>query len=305
MTLVEQIPESLDGERVDRVVSLLAGCSRSHAAALVEAGGVRLDDAVVLAGKQRVAAGQLLAVGLDQIPPAPLPQPDPTVPIVVVHADPDVIVVDKPAGLVVHPGAGQLGGTLVNGLLAVYPELADVGEAHRPGIVHRLDRDTSGLLVVAHSPAAYTALVAALADRRVTRRYLSLVWGVPEAPNGIIDAPIGRSPRHPTRMAVVADGRAARTRYEVRSSYREPSATALLTCQLETGRTHQIRVHLASIGHPVVGDRDYGGVRPALSPPRMVLHAEHLAFTHPVSGAPLAFDAPIPEDLQPTLASLR
>ena len=305
MTLAEQIPESLDGERVDRVVSLLAGCSRSQAATLVEGGGVRLDDAVVVVGKQRVAAGQVLSVELDLIPPTPLPQADPAVPVTVVHADPDVIVVDKPAGLLVHPGAGQVDGTLVNGLLAVYPELAGVGEAHRPGIVHRLDRDTSGLLVVARSSAAYTALVAALADRQVTRRYLSLVWGVPEAPHGIIDAPIGRSPRHPTRMAVVVDGREARTHYEVRSSYREPSATALLTCELETGRTHQIRVHLASIGHPVVGDRDYGGVRPALSPPRMVLHAEHLAFTHPVSGDLLAFDAPVPQDLQPTLAAVR
>ena len=304
MRLAEQIPESLDRERVDRVVSLLAGCSRSQAAALVEGGGVRLDDAVVAVGKQRVVVGQLLSVELDQIPPAVLPQPDPAVPVTVVHADPDVIVVDKPPGLVVHPGAGQVDATLVNGLLAVYPELAEVGEAHRPGIVHRLDRDTSGLLVVARSSAAYTALVAALAERRVTRRYLSLVWGVPEAANGIIDAPIGRSPRHPTRMAVVADGREARTRYEVRSAYREPAATALLSCQLETGRTHQIRVHLASIGHPVVGDRDYGGIRPALSPPRMVLHAEHLAFIHPVTGVPIAFDAPIPQDLQPTLAAL-
>jgi 23S rRNA pseudouridine1911/1915/1917 synthase len=305
VTLVDQIPDALDGERVDRVVSLVAGCSRSEAAALVASGGVHLDDAVVTAGKQRVAAGQTLAVELGRIPPAPLPQPDPSVPVPVVYADADVIVVDKPSGLIVHPGAGQPSGTLVNGLLARYPEVAEVGEAHRPGIVHRLDRDTSGLLVVARSPAAYTNLVDALAARRVTRRYLSLVWGVPEAPNGIIDAPIGRSPRHPSRMAVVADGREARTRYEVRASYREPSATALLTCRLETGRTHQIRVHLASIGHPVVGDREYGGARPALSPPRMVLHAEHLGFAHPVSGVALAFDSPVPDDLAPVLAALR
>ena len=265
MTLQEQIPDALDGERVDRVVSLVASCSRREAAALVADGGVRLDDAVVTAGKQRVAAGQVLAVDLSRIPAASLPQPDLSVTVPVVYADADVIVVDKPPGLVVHPGAGQPQGTMVNGLLAHYPELAGVGEAHRPGIVHRLDRDTSGLLVVARTPVAYDSLVEALAARRVTRRYLGLVWGVPEPPHGIIDAPIGRSPRHPTRMAVVAGGREATTRYEVKARYDEPASTALLSCHLETGRTHQIRVHLASVGHPVVGDADYGGVRPALS----------------------------------------
>jgi len=303
--LVELIPEALDGERVDRVVSLLAGCSRSEAAALVTAGAVTLDQGVVTAGKQRVQAGQTLSVDVAELPEPALPAPDPTIPVAVVHEDADVVVVDKPAGLVVHPGAGQPDGTLVNGLLARYPEMADVGEPHRPGIVHRLDRDTSGLLVAARTPEAYLGLVEALSARRVTRRYQALVWGVPEAAHGIVDAPIGRSPRHPTRMAVVAGGKEARTRYEVRDRYREPVVCSLLDCQLETGRTHQIRVHLASLGHPVVGDRDYGGTRDGLEVSRMVLHAGHLAFSHPVSFQPLAFTAPLPPDLTAVLTGLR
>ena len=300
----EQIPAALDGERVDRVVSLVAGCSRSEAAALVAAGAVSIDGAVVSVGRQRVVEGQSLAVDLSELPVESPPQPDPSVQVDVVYEDADVLVVDKAPGLVVHPGAGQEEGTLVNGLLARHPELTAVGEAHRPGIVHRLDRDTSGLLVVALTPAAYTALVAALGDHRVERRYTALVWGVPEAPRGVIDAPIGRSPRQPTRQAVVAGGRPARTRYEVRTRFDRPADLALLACELETGRTHQIRVHLASIGHPVVGDRDYGGVRAAISAPRMFLHAEHLAFDHPVTGQALSFDAPLPPDLAGVLAGL-
>ena len=300
----EQIPAALDGERVDRVVSLVAGCSRSEAAALVAAGAVSIDGAVVSVGRQRVVEGQSLAVELSELPVETPPQPDPGVQVDVVYEDADVLVVDKAPGLVVHPGAGQEEGTLVNGLLARHPGVATVGEAHRPGIVHRLDRDTSGLLVVALTPAAYTALVAALGDHRVSRRYTALVWGVPEAPRGVIDAPIGRSPRQPTRQAVVAGGRPARTRYEVRTRFDRPADLALLGCELETGRTHQIRVHLASIGHPVVGDRDYGGVRAAIAAPRMFLHAEHLAFDHPVTGQALSFDAPLPPDLAGVLAGL-
>ena len=302
--LVELIPEALHGERVDRVVSLLAGCSRSEAAALVTAGAVVLDQDAVTAGRQRVAAGQTLSVDVAQLPEPALPAPDPTIPLSVVYEDADVVVVDKPAGLVVHPGAGQADGTLVNALLARYPETADVGEPHRPGIVHRLDRDTSGLLVAARTADAYRGLVEALSERRVIRRYQALVWGVPEAAHGIVDAPIGRSPRHPTRMAVVAGGKEARTRYEVRARYREPVVCSLLDCQLETGRTHQIRVHLASLGHPVVGDRDYGGVRGGLEVPRMVLHAGHLAFSHPVTAEPLVFTSPLPDDLARVVSAL-
>jgi 23S rRNA pseudouridine1911/1915/1917 synthase len=299
----EVIPAALDGERLDRVVSLLAGCSRAGAAALVAGGAVEVDGLVVTLGKRRVAEGQRVSLDITALPVEAVPEPDPDVPVVVVHEDDDVIVVDKPPRLVVHPGAGQRRGTLVNGLLARYPELAGVGDAMRPGIVHRLDRDTSGLLVVARTQAAYEALVAALSARLVTRRYVALVWGIPETRQGVIEAPIGRSPRQPTRMAVVGTGREARTRYEVRATFDEPATCALVACELETGRTHQIRVHLAAIGHPVVGDREYRGVRSALEAPRTFLHAEHLAFDHPVSGRPMAFDSPVPDDLTRVLAA--
>ena len=261
--LSEVVPAALDGERLDRVVSLLTGCSRSAAAELVGAGAVDLDGTVAVAGKVRVAKGQVVVVRPGAAAHSAAPEADAAVPVVVVHEDHDVIVVDKQAGVVVHPGAGNERGTLVAGLLARYPELAGVGDPTRPGLVHRLDRETSGLLIVARTATAYDTLVAALAARHVTRRYAALVWGVPEPPQGIVDAPIGRSPRHPLRQAVVAGGRPARTRYTVRTVYTAPAPVALLDCELETGRTHQIRVHAQAIGHPVVGDRDYGGERAA------------------------------------------
>jgi 23S rRNA pseudouridine1911/1915/1917 synthase len=234
-------------------------------------------------------------------PPGPAgPEP---VPVDVRHADDDVIVVVKPAGLVVHPGAGHAHGTLVQGLLARFPELAEVGDAARPGIVQRLDRDTSGLLVVARSSRAYEALVAQLGQRSVERRYLALVWGLPSAARGVIDAPIGRSPRRRTRMAVRDAGKEARTAYEVRDAYPD-RGVALLECRLETGRTHQIRVHLAAIGHPVVGDAAYGGRRSSIAIERPFLHASALEFTHPGSNERMRFEDPLPPDLAAALESL-
>jgi 23S rRNA pseudouridine1911/1915/1917 synthase len=205
---------------------------------------------------------------------------------------------------VVHPGAGQPAGTLVHGLLARYPEIRTVGQADRPGIVHRLDKGTSGLLLVARSQPAYEALVAMLSARRVDRRYRALVWGEPDAPTGLVDAPIGRSTRDRTRMAVTVRGREARTGYEVVRAYHEPVDVTELRLRLETGRTHQIRVHLAAIGHPVVGDARYGGARQSLPLDRPFLHAEAVALDHPVTGAPLAFTSPLPGDLAAVLAGL-
>ena len=200
-----------------------------------------------------------------------------------------------------HPGAGHAHGTLVQGLLARFPELAAVGDPARPGIVHRLDRDTSGLLVVARSTTAYEHLVHALAERDVERRYVTLVRGIPEARRALIDAPIGRSTRRRTQMAVRAEGRDARTSYEVVAS---GSDVALLVCRLETGRTHQIRVHLAAIGHPVVGDTVYGGGAPAPPATRPFLHAEALTLDHPVTGERCSFEAELPDDLAAALAGL-
>lgn len=295
--ITETIPSALAGERLDRVVSLIAGCSRSEAADLVACGGVTLDGTPAALGKLRLAEGQVVAVDETLIPGESTPAPDPAVDFDIVFADDDVVVIDKPAGLVVHPAAGHGDGTLVNGLLARFPDVAGVGERHRPGIVHRLDVGTSGLLVVARSQHAYLALVDALARRAVGRTYLALVWGHLDNANGVIDAPVGRDRRDPLRMAVVVDGKPSRTRYTVLREFREPAAASLLECRLESGRTHQIRVHLAAIEHPVAGDAMYGGVRVAIGVPRPFLHAVTLEFDHPVSGQRLRFDSPLPGDL--------
>ncbi|MEM8926340.1 MAG: RluA family pseudouridine synthase [Actinomycetota bacterium] len=318
---VEVVPDALDGQRVDRVVSLMADISRSDSGRLVAAGAVTVDGRPVGKASIKVATGQTVCFRFT--PPDDALVADPSVEVPVVHADDDVIVVDKPAGLVVHPGAGVRATTMVNGLLARFPELTGVGEPDRPGIVHRLDRGTSGLLAVARSQRAYESLVGQLADRSVERRYRCLVAGHVEADGGLIDAPLGRSPRQATIRAVVADGRPARTRYEVRRrgmvavapGEASPPDTAdpgepvsELSCRLETGRTHQIRAHLAAIGHPVVGDPDYGGPSLVEAPTplrRPFLHAEELAFRHPVDGTEQRFTAELPADLTALLAALR
>jgi 23S rRNA pseudouridine1911/1915/1917 synthase len=283
-------------------VALLTGWPRRDVQDLVAAHAVLVDGAPV-AKSRKLEAGSVIEL-LSEPAPEGLPAADPHVEVAIRHEDADVVVVAKPAGLVVHPGAGHPDGTLVNGLLARYPEIADVGEPTRPGIVHRLDRDTSGLLVVARSPAAYDGLVAMLAAHDVERRYDALVWGVPDAARGVIDAPIGRSVRHPTRMAVREGGRAARTSYEVVGRVEEPEV-ARLVCRLETGRTHQIRVHLQAIGHPVVGDPVYGGRRGAIDLDRPFLHAGGLAFAHPVTGEAIRVEEPVTPDLEGLLSSLR
>lgn len=232
------------------------------------------------------------------------PEPDHTVEFAVAHVDDHIVVVDKPAGLVVHPGAGNETGTLVNGLLAQFPELTAVGELERPGIVHRLDAGSSGLLVVARTPAAAEALIAQFADHSATRVYRALVWGHPDALHGVIDAPIGRSRRDPMRMAVVADGRWARTEYRVLLEYDRPAELSLLECRLETGRTHQIRVHLSSINHPLVGDPIYGQRRPTLQVKRPFLHAAELSFDHPATGERVTFTSDLADDLAARLTTL-
>ena len=296
------VPDALAGERVDRAVALLTGWARNDVQRLLGDGSILVDGDTV-AKSRRLEPGAVIEL-LDEPRAAGPPTADPSIPVDVRHEDDDVLVVCKPAGLVVHPGAGRPEGTLVNGLLARYPELAAVGDPERPGIVHRLDRDTSGLLVVARTPRAYDALVQMMANHEVERRYVALVWGHPEAPRGVIDAPIGRSVRRRTRMAVREGGRSARTAYSVVESFDEPSVT-LLECTLETGRTHQIRVHLQAIGHPVVGDPTYGGARQGVAPGRPFLHAAELAFAHPVTGERIVLTEPIPADLAATLADLR
>ncbi len=300
----EEIPPALAGERLDRIVALVTDASRSDAAALVAAGGVHVDGTVITSGKQRLQLGQVIDVDETKLPTTDPPVADPAVEYSVVYDDEHVIVVDKPAGLVVHPGAGNPSGTLVNGLLARYPEIAGIGEANRPGIVHRLDIGTSGLMVVARSVRAYHSLVYALAQREVARVYRTVVWGHLANPTGVIDAPIGRDHRDPMRMAVVVDGKSARTRYQVLATYRTPADASTLECRLESGRTHQIRVHLAAIGHPVVGDGAYGGIRHGISTLRPFLHAAQLGFVHPASGESMSFSSLLPADLAAVEAQL-
>ena len=312
--LCVEVPPTLAGERVDRALALLTGVTRRVAAALVAAGGVRLDGVVVSARSTPLRAGQLL----EAVIPAPEPEgprPDPSVSFTVAYEDDDLLVVDKPAGLVVHHGAGHSGGTLVDGLVARYPELAalagsGVGDPTRPGIVHRLDKGTSGLLVVARSPAAFASLSTQLREHQAERRYTALVAGIVEADQGIVDAPIGRSVRRPDRMTVRAGGRPARTHYSVRARFSDPVPVTLLDAALETGRTHQVRVHLAALGTPVIGDDRYGDARARpkelvrlLGPGRLFLHAGRLSVVHP-DGTRRTWEAPLPDDLERALAAL-
>ncbi len=309
--LTVAVPASLDGVRVDKAVALVADLSRSTVDTLVAEGRVSIDGVVVLSRSSALRQGQQLSIDRDEEHAPAGPVADPTVPVEVVHADAEVIVVDKPAGLVVHPGPGHRTGTLVHGLLALYPDLASVGEAvgsdpDRPGIVHRLDRGTSGLMVVARTAGAYQDLVDQLARRDVTRNYRVLVFGTVEGTSGLVDAPIGRSTGSPTRMTVSRRGKEARTRYHVEERFSQPVPSTLMTAGLETGRTHQVRVHLAAIGHPVVGDDVYSRGRsfPGADLARPFLHAERLTFRHPGTGETVSWSSELPPDLRTQLQRL-
>ena len=300
--LNEIIPAALNDQRLDRIVALIADVSRASAASLIQTGGVVVDGVCAVTGKTKIAEGQSISIDTALLPKKELPTADTTVILDVVYDDTDIVVINKNAGLVVHPGAGNPTGTMVNGALARFPEMASAGDPLRPGVVHRLDAGTTGLMVMAKTQAAYEALVDALSKREVKRTYLALVWGHPTVLSGTIDAPIGRDQKDPTRMGVVVDGKAARTRFEVKSKFDLPLPSSLVECNLETGRTHQIRVHLESIGHPVVGDSTYGGARSSLSAPRPMLHAAQLAFLHPISGQSMSFEAEMPDDMKVLLA---
>ena len=271
---------------------------------LVADGAVQVNGRVVTTRSRRLAENDVIDAEIPEIVVTTIVG-DPDVEVEIVHVDDDVIVVDKPAGLVVHPGAGNDSGTLVHGLVGRFPDLAAVGQPDRPGVVHRLDQGTSGLLVVARTDAALESLVEQMSSRSVERRYRALVWGTVEAPSGVIDAPIGRSDRDPTRMAVTRRGRAARTGYEVVGRYEHPVPVTELACRLETGRTHQIRVHFAAIGHAIVGDTRYGGARELLACPRPFLHAEVLGFRHPGTGETVTFSSELPADLEEVRHQLR
>jgi 23S rRNA pseudouridine1911/1915/1917 synthase len=281
----------LDGARVDKAIAELLGLSRATAAVVV-ASGVEVGDASVSAS-DRVRQGQVIRCRPPEETIALAPEP---VVFDVLHEDDQVIVVDKPAGLVVHPGSGRTSGTLAAGLLDRFPELEGVGDADRWGLVHRLDKDTSGALVVARTSDAFDELTAELRRREIARVYTALVEGRMGAPTGTIDAPIGRDPSMPTRRSVTPAGKHARTHYEVVVYYEDADAS-LLEVRLETGRTHQIRAHMAAIDHPVAGDRLYGATRKDLNVPRTFLHASRVELTHPATGERLSVSAPLPDDL--------
>ena len=292
----EQIPAALDAERVDRVASLMTGLSRSMVTSLISAGKLTRNEEVVVAGSQRVVEGDWIEV---EVPAQEHVDkrliPDPGVVFEVVYVDDSVAVIDKPVGLVVHPGAGTTSSTLAHGLLARFPEMVDVGPPERPGIVHRLDRDTSGLLVCALTNEALSYLSEELANRSMHRSYLAIVAGCPEAATGTVDAPIGRSRRSRTKMTVTEDGREARTHYEVLETWRQPTVASLLRCTLDTGRTHQIRVHLRAIDLPVLGDPTYGKPDP-FNIGRPLLHAAEVSFLHPATGELVEFSSEPPSD---------
>ncbi|HET9818148.1 MAG TPA: 23S rRNA pseudouridine(1911/1915/1917) synthase RluD [Rhodanobacteraceae bacterium] len=303
-----EVPADMAGQRLDQILpQLFHGYSRTHLAAQVRSSRIRLDG--------REVSPRTLVHGTEQVEwtrveDAVLGDRPEAIDLAVVFEDADLVVVNKPAGLVVHPGAGNRDGTLLNALLHHDHKLERVPRA---GIVHRLDKDTSGLLVVARSLPAHAALVAMLAARDIHRRYAAIVNGVPVA-GGSVDAPLDRHPSDRLRRAVREGGRAAVTHYRVREKFR---AHALLQCELESGRTHQIRVHMAHAGYPLVGDPLYGkglrlprGATPQLTEAlrgfkRQALHAEHLAFAHPVTGKALAFDAEPPSDFMELLTALR
>jgi 23S rRNA pseudouridine1911/1915/1917 synthase len=298
-------PAEAAGRRLDEVVAELAGTSRARAARWAGDGRVAVD------GRPRPKAyrlrgGERLAWAPPEEPPAGGPVAEDR-PLEVRYEDDGLLVVAKPAGLVVHPGPGHPTGTLVNALLgrAGTSLSAGGGGADRPGIVHRLDKDTSGLLLVAKDDATHLALSRDLAARRVERRYLALVQGRLPAESGTVDAPVGRHPRDRKRMAVVDAGRRAVTHWRVQERF---PAVQLIEATLETGRTHQVRVHLASLRHPLVGDRAYGAdptLAARLGVGRPFLHAWRLAFTHPATGQRVELTEPLPPDLQPVLDRLR
>lgn len=294
-----EVPQRLDGDRVDKALAEMLELSRARARALIERGV--LIDGTPARPSDRVRAGGVVEA------PSPTEsgglEPE-AMELRVVHEDPHLIVVEKPAGLVVHPGSGHRGPTLAAGLLHRYPELEGVGDVGRWGLVHRLDRDTSGLLLVGRTTSAFDKLRADLAGRRISRLYTALVHGAFSAPTGTIDAPIGRDQSRPTRRAVVAGGKPAVTHYEI-LEYFPGKDLSLLEIGLGTGRTHQIRVHLAAIAHPVVGDKTYSTLPVPAKSRRIFLHAHRLDLTHPVSGDPVSFASPLPPDLVAVLDSVR
>ena len=296
------VPDGLDGERLDAALARMFGLSRSRAAELIGDGMVLLDGRTA-AKSDRVMAGDPLQVTL----PAPRPPEPPQAVegLVVLYEDDDIVVVDKPRGVAAHPTPGWSGATVIGGLVAAGHTVATSGAAERQGIVHRLDANTTGVMVVAKSEPAYSALKRAFRERTVDKRYHALVQGHPDPLRGTVDAPIGRHPSGDGRFAVISDGRPSVTHYDTLEAFR---AASLVSVHLETGRTHQIRVHMAAIRHPCVGDLLYGAdpvLAARLGLTRQWLHAVSLTFSHPADGRQISFTSAYPADLSRALEILR
>ncbi|MGA7615949.1 MAG: RluA family pseudouridine synthase [Thermoanaerobaculia bacterium] len=302
----------MDGQRLDgSLAKLFPEHSRSFLARLIEEGEVEIDGIAASKRSVPLTAGQRIVIRIPE--PVSSSVASEEIPIAILFEDSEIAVIEKPAGLVVHPSAGHAAGTLVNALLFHVHDLSGVGGELRPGIVHRLDKDTSGLMVIAKNDRAHRALTEQWSTPAVRKEYLALVYGHPRESGGSIDQPIGRDPHDRKRMAVVTRGRPAVTDWKLEQTYRYAS---LLRCVLRTGRTHQIRVHLKALGHPIIGDPVYSGPQWKGIPDRKLqkviahvgrqaLHAAVLIFDHPVSGERMRFESPLPEDLQEVIDVLR
>ncbi len=320
------VADDAAGTRLDAwLAGAVADLGRNRAKTLILEGHVAIGGRTIMEAKRPVKPGDRVAVDLPPIQPAE-PRAE-AIPLTIVYEDDDIIIIDKPAGLVVHPAAGHQGGTLVNALIAHCGDsLSGIGGVARPGIVHRLDKDTTGLMVVAKTDRAHRGLAAQFADHGRTgpleRAYWALVWGVPDRPQGTVDLPLARSTRNREKIEVKrTGGRTAITHYRVEERFGpddQPTVASLVECALETGRTHQIRVHMAAIGHPVVGDRAYGSgfaTKVSLLPeparsvvadfPRQALHAYLLGFEHPVTGAEMRFETGLPDDMGTLVSALK
>lgn len=303
MSLPEQTAQFTvdeDGQRLDLFVAAsVPTLSRTEIQRLIKAGLVTVDGEPSKSS-YRLAVGENVSVAVMLAHSKPTLAED--IPLDIIYEDADLAVINKASGMVVHPARGNESGTLVNAALALWPNLCRVTGEELAGIVHRLDKDTSGVIVMAKTPDAVKSLQAQFHDRLVYKRYIALVEGVPEQPSGIIDAPVGRNPTNRKRMAIVPHGREAVTRYDVLEAF---DACALLSLEPKTGRTHQIRVHLSWLGYPVIADKIYGRKTQIIDCPRLFLHAAELHATSPSTGAMLHFEAPLPPDLQAVLDELR
>jgi 23S rRNA pseudouridine1911/1915/1917 synthase len=298
------VPDGLDGMRLDQAIARMFGLSRTVSADLIDAGDVVVDGAA-RAKSDRLRAGSWLEVALPAPPAPPTVTPESVAGLSVVHSDDDIVVVDKPVGVAAHPSPGWTGPTVISGVAALGHRVSTSGAAERQGVVHRLDVGTTGLMVVAKSERAYTSLKRAFKEREVDKRYHAVVQGHPDPLRGTIDAPIDRHPSHDYKWAVVSGGRPSVTHYDTLEAF--PAAT-LVDVRLETGRTHQIRVHFAALRHPCVGDLTYGAdptLAARLGLTRQWLHARQLGFEHPGTGRYVEFASPYPEDLAGALDVLR